>query len=115
MINYYLLMTKPGIIAGNLVTFAAGFLLASKGKMHWELFFASLIGLALIMASACVFNNYLDRNLDKKMKRTQNRPLVQGLISERNALIFGTCLGILGFGILAFFTNGVAVSVAAVG
>ena len=41
MINYYLL-TKPGIILGNLITLAAGFLLASKGTIDFELFFAAL-------------------------------------------------------------------------
>ena len=56
MINYYLL-TKPGIIMGNLVTVAAGFLLASKGDVNYRLFLFTLLGLSLIMASACVFNN----------------------------------------------------------
>ena len=78
MINYYLL-TKPGIIMGNLVTLAAGFLLASKGMIDFRLFFATLLGLAFIMASACVFNNYIDRQIDKKMERTKNRALVKGI------------------------------------
>ncbi len=72
MINYYLL-TKPGIVLANLVTVAAGFLLASKGHMDMGLFLATLLGLAFIMASACVFNNYIDRPLDKKMERTRRR------------------------------------------
>ena len=95
MINYYLL-TKPGIILGNLITVAAGFLLASKGMIDFWLFFATLMGLALIMASACVFNNYIDRQIDKKMKRTKNRALVTGLISGRNAIVFAIFLGIIG-------------------
>ena len=41
MINYYLI-TKPGIILGNLITLAAGFLLASKGMIDFWLFFATL-------------------------------------------------------------------------
>lgn len=114
MINYYLL-TKPGIILGNLVTVAAGFLLASKGVIDVWLFLATLLGLGLIMASACVFNNYIDRQVDKKMERTKNRPLVLGLISERNAILFGTILGILGGWTLLAFTNLLTVAVAAVG
>ncbi len=70
MINYYLL-TKPGIIIGNLITVAAGFLLASQGLIHYWLFMATLLGLALVMASACVFNNYIDRKVDKMMARTK--------------------------------------------
>ncbi len=68
MIDYYLL-TKPGIILGNLVTVAAGFLLASQGRLDLWLFLATLVGLTLIMASACVLNNYNDSTFDKKMKR----------------------------------------------
>ena len=85
MINYYLLM-KPGIIIGNLLTVAAGFLLASKGNFDIPLFGWTLLGLALIMASGCVFNNYIDQPIDKKMERTKNRPLVKGLISGPSAL-----------------------------
>ncbi len=114
MINYYLL-TKPGIILGNLVTVAAGFLLASRGAVDFGLFLATLLGLALIMASACVFNNYIDVPLDKKMVRTKSRPLVQGLISGRYALLFATVLGLLGVLVLFFFTNLLTVGVAAAG
>lgn len=114
MINYYLL-TKPGIVLGNLFTLAAGFLLASKGEVNFWLFFQTLIGLALTMASGCVFNNYIDRQLDKKMERTKNRALVKGLISGKNALIFAAFLGGLGMAVLYIYTNPVAVTVAAIG
>jgi heme o synthase len=114
MINYYLL-TKPGIILGNLFTVAAGFLLASKGGVDIELFIATLLGLMLIMASACVFNNYIDRSLDKKMERTKERPLVKGLISGRHALLFATILGILGNLILLLSTNLLTLGVANIG
>lgn len=114
MINYYLL-TKPGIILGNLITFSAGFLLASKGNIDGGLYVATLIGLACVMASACVFNNYIDRPIDKKMSRTRDRALVTGLISGRNAIIFAIVLGIIGNGILFQYTNALAVFVAGVG
>lgn len=114
MINYYLI-TKPGIILGNLITVAAGFLLASRGELHFTLFLATLGGLGLIMASACVFNNYIDRPMDKKMERTKNRALVTGAISTQNALIFAGTLGIAGFATLFFFTNLVALSAAILG
>lgn len=114
MINYYLI-TKPGIILGNLITVAAGFLLASKGLIHFWLFFATMMGLAFIMASACVLNNYIDRPLDKKMKRTKNRALVSGLISGRNAIGFATFLGLIGYIILYIYTNLLTVAVAGVG
>lgn len=114
MINYYLL-TKPGIIMGNLITLVAGFLLASKGTLDLRLFLATLLGLALIIASACVFNNYIDRQIDRKMKRTKERPLVTGSISVSNAIIFAILLGILGYALLFLYTNILTVIVASVG
>jgi protoheme IX farnesyltransferase len=103
MINYYLL-TKPGIILGNLITVAAGFLLASKNTDFW-LLFATLMGLSLIIASACVFNNYIDRTLDKKMTRTKERPLAIGSVSKSKVIIFAIFLAILGNLILLLYTN----------
>lgn len=114
MINYYLL-TKPGIVLGNLVTVAAGFLLASKGVIHLGLFFGTLAGLAFIMASACVFNNYIDREVDGKMKRTKNRPLAAGLISGDKAIFFGSVLGVMGGLILFFTTNLLTLFIASLG
>lgn len=114
MINYYLI-TKPGIVLGNLLTVAAGFLLASKGLINFWLFFATLMGLAFIMASACVLNNYIDSPLDKKMQRTKNRALVTGLISGSNAIAFAIFLGIIGNVILLVYTNLLTVFVAGVG
>jgi len=104
MINYYLL-TKPGIILGNLITFAAGFLLASKGIINFQLFFSALVGLGFVIASACVFNCYIDRKRDKKMKRTKNRPLAEGRVSEKKAIAFAIFLGVVG-GLILFFHVG---------
>jgi len=114
MINYYLL-TKPGIILGNLITVGAGFILASQGIINLWLFFATLIGLSLVIASACVFNNYIDRQIDQKMERTKNRPLVKGLISGRNAILFAIVLGLAGNLVLLLYTNLLTVFIACLG
>lgn len=106
------MLTKPGIILGNLITTAAGFALASKGHIDYGLFLVTLIGLCLIIASAGVFNNYIDRAIDAKMERTKNRALVTGKISSYNALMFATLLGCIGLGTLVRFTNFLTVSVA---
>ena len=111
MINYYLL-TKPGIIFGNLVTLAAGFLLASKGSFDYALFLTTLLGLTFIMASACVLNNYIDRHIDAKMKRTKNRALVIGLIPVKSALAFSIGLVLLGNLFLGLFTNARTLAIA---
>lgn len=114
MINYYLL-TKPGIILGNLITLAAGFLLASKGHLDITLFLTTLLGLGFIIASACVFNNFIDRQSDRKMERTKNRALAKGMVSENGALCFGCVLAAIGIVLLSVFTNTLTVFVAMVG
>ncbi len=115
MVKAHIVLTKPGIILGNVVTTAGGFALASKGHLDWGLFFITLIGLCFVIASACVFNNYIDRHVDAKMARTKNRGLVTGSISPKSAIIFGTILGLIGAWILAFYTNPLTLSIALVG
>jgi protoheme IX farnesyltransferase len=111
----YYQLAKPGIIFGNVVTAAAGFLLAAKGHVDLSLFFATLFGLSCVIGSACAFNNYIDRKTDKKMARTRKRALVQGTISPRNALVFATALSLIGFLTLALYTNFLATAVALTG
>lgn len=111
----YSLLTKPGIIFGNIVTTAGGFALASKGSFNLWLFLATVLGIGLVIGSACVFNNYIDRHHDKKMSRTKNRPLVQGLISTKAALAFGVILGLMGAACLFIFTNVLATALALLG
>jgi len=101
----YYTLTKPGIIYGNALTTAAGFLFAARGHASPVLFLATLLGISLVIASACVFNNYIDRDIDHKMARTKNRALVSGDISVRNALTYGVILGLAGFAVLTFHTN----------
>ncbi len=95
-IKTYIQLTKPGIIMGNTITAAAGFMLASRNSFNLWLFLAALGGLALIVAAGCVLNNYMDREADKKMARTQNRALAKGEISVRSALIYAIALLIAG-------------------
>lgn len=59
----------------------------------------------MIIASACVFNNAIDRDADEKMSRTKDRPLPKGLISARSALAFALLIGAMGGYILATYTN----------
>jgi protoheme IX farnesyltransferase len=111
----YYRLTKPGIIYGNLFATAAGFLFASHGEINFALFAAVLSGTALSIASACVFNNYLDRDIDAKMKRTRRRALAAGKISVRAALIYATALGLIGSAIMILFVNPVTFLVGAIG
>jgi len=115
MIKTYYLLMKPGIIFGNLITTAGGFALASKGHFDLWLFIVTLVGLSCVIASACVCNNYIDRESDKKMERTKHRALVKGLISGQNAVMFAISLGITGFLALSIYTNLLTVLIALTG
>lgn len=115
MIRTYYLLTKPGIILGNLITTIGGFALASQGHFDLGLFLALSFGLFGVIGSACVFNNYIDRESDRKMARTKNRALATGLIDGKRALFFAIVLGICGFLLLALFTNLLAALIAGVG
>lgn len=88
-----------------MLTTAAGFFLASKGIIDFGLLISILLGVGLVIGSACVFNNYIDRDIDKLMKRTKNRALANQSITPANALLFGSLLGGVGFGLLISFTN----------
>ena len=104
-IKTYLLVTKPGIILGNLITASGGFLLASKGSVDGALLLSTLTGLSLVIASGCIFNNVIDRDLDRRMIRTRRRALVTGRLSPQAALCYGTTLGIAGMALLLATTH----------
>ena len=115
MIKQYLQVTKPGIIFGNLISVVGGFLLASKGVIDYPLFLATLIGVSLVVASGCVFNNYIDRDIDRIMERTKNRVLVKGLIDPKVSLIYASVLGIAGMLLLYVAANLLAMMLAVIG
>lgn len=115
MFKQYLQVTKPGIIFGNLISVIGGFLLASKGSIDYPLFVATLLGVSLVVASGCVFNNYIDRDIDRIMERTKNRPLVKGLIDPKISLIYATALGIAGMLLLLVAANALAMLLAVIG
>jgi protoheme IX farnesyltransferase len=104
-IRSYIALTKPGIIRGNIMTAVAGFLLAARGHVDFVLLFWTLTGTSLVIAAGCVFNNYIDRDIDRKMERTKNRAIVTGLISGKKAIIYGSTLGVVGFWALYMLVN----------
>ncbi len=78
---------------------------SAKTSIDWSAFAGVVAGSALVMASGCVFNNYIDRGIDKKMSRTKKRAIAAGDITAKQAIVFGTVLGLLGTVILIKFTN----------
>lgn len=114
-VTAYYQLTKPGVLYGNVLTGAAGFLLASAGDIDWLLFVAAIAGMTLVIAAACVINNYLDRDIDSIMERTKSRPSVSGAVKPSYILAYGVVLLILGVGTLALWTNALVVSIGVLG
>ena len=102
----YLQLMKPGITLSNSIAAVAGFFLAlSQAPASITTFIGAIGGTALLIASGCVVNNILDRNIDKRMKRTKKRALLNGDISVAKAAIYAAVLGLVGFALLLFWTN----------
>ncbi|ALN20055.1 heme o synthase [Ectopseudomonas mendocina] len=115
LLKQYLNLAKPGIVFGNLISVTGGFFLASRGDANLALYFATALGVSLVIASGCVFNNYIDRDIDQKMERTRNRVLAQGLISPAHAIVYACVLGVAGVALLYAATNTLAVMLVLMG
>lgn len=99
----YLSLTKPKVISLLLWTTITAVFMAARGwpgdtfgSGLWLLLVVSVAGY-MSAGSAGVFNMIIDRDIDLKMARTAKRPTTSGLISSRNAAIFGTALQVLSF------------------
>jgi protoheme IX farnesyltransferase len=115
MLKEYYALAKPGIVYGNVFTTVAAFLFASHWEIHPFLLIATVVGIGLVIASASVCNNYLDRGIDQAMARTRSRALVTGAIPVSHALIYACILGVGGVGILYSYVNLLTASVAVCG
>jgi protoheme IX farnesyltransferase len=104
----YVSLTKPRVVELLLVVTAPTMLLAERGIPSLWLILATLVGGSLSAGSAGAFNCYLDRDIDRLMKRTKNRPLVTGELSDREALIFAWALGAASILWLGLLTNWLA-------
>lgn len=112
----YLALTKPRVIELLLVTTVPVMILAHEGIPNLLLVLFTLVGGALSAGSAGAFNCYIDRDIDRVMKRTSTRPLVTGELSDREALVFAYVLGVGSILWLGFLVNwlSAALSLAAI-
>ena len=88
----YVALTKPRIIELLLVTTVPVMFLAQRGVPSLWLVLATLVGGTLSAGAANTYNSVYDRDIDRLMHRTSNRPMVTGEITPRNALLFGAAL-----------------------
>jgi len=101
----YLALCKPKVVA--LITFTAmvGMLLSTEGAVPLDIFVFGLTGIALGAASGAAVNHWVDQRIDAIMERTRGRPLPQGNLSDRQAIVFAMLIGALSMVILVIFVN----------
>jgi len=101
-------LCKPKIVLMCLVVGLSGMILANRDNQATGMqMVLAMIALLLDVAAANSLNMFLERNSDKKMPRTKNRPLPAEKLTPVTALIFGSVLGTLSLGILFFYVNNV--------
>jgi heme o synthase len=100
----YLELAKPRVSFLVVLTTWLGYSFAD-GKSFSGAWFLAILGTSLLAAGASTLNQYMERDLDAQMKRTQNRPLPQKRIDPSKAQGFGVILSILGMIILTAGVN----------
>lgn len=108
----YVALTKPRVIELLLVTTAPVMILAEGGLPSIWLVLATLLGGSLAAGSANAFNMVIDRDIDRLMRRTKNRPLVTGELTARQATVFASAIGVGSIVWLWVTTNGLAAALA---
>ena len=96
----YIALTKPRIIELLLITTIPTMVVANGAWPSFWLMVVTMVGGTLAAGGANAINMYIDRDIDALMERTKTRPLVTGLISPKNALIFAISLEIVAFLVL---------------
>ena len=115
VVGDYVRLTKPRIISLLLVTTAGAMFAAAEGVPDGWLLFWTMIGGYLAAGGANAINHYIDRDIDGRMRRTTERPVVSGRVAPGRALAFGVALGALSALVLGLAANWLAAGLALLG
>ena len=74
--------------------------IAAKGFPGWHLLVVFILGTILMRSAGCCLNDVADKDFDKHVKRTAQRPVTTGALSSKEALIFGAILALIAFGLV---------------
>jgi len=102
--DYYEL-TKPRVVMLIVFTAIVGMFVSVPGWPGAMPLIFGTLGIGLASSSAAVYNHVLDARIDIQMMRTRGRPLPQGKLTEKSAIIFATVLCIISMLILWFLVN----------
>ena len=101
----YYELTKPRVVMLIVFTAIVGMFLSVPGWPGFQALLLGTLGIGLAASSAAVFNHVLDARIDIQMMRTMGRPLPQGKLTERSALMFASGLCVISMIILWFLVN----------
>ncbi|HEY9200491.1 MAG TPA: heme o synthase [Gammaproteobacteria bacterium] len=101
----YYNLCKPKVVFLIVFTAIVGMLLSTQGALPLDTFIAATIGIGLASASGAALNHWVDQRIDVVMERTHKRPLPQGEMSSRSALLFALSLAVISMVILLTWTN----------
>jgi len=104
-VRHYYELCKPRVVMLMIVTSIVGMCLAPSTHSLLIPLILGNTGIALVASAAAALNHVADKQIDKIMKRTQHRPIVQGVISPFNCLLFAGILCSIGIFILYYFIN----------
>lgn len=102
--DYYELC-KPRVVALIVFTTIVGMFLSTPGMVPWDALVFGTLGIGLAAASAAAINQVVDQKADASMKRTLNRPLPTGNLTNTQALVFSAALGVTSMVILVLYVN----------
>ncbi len=107
LINSYLGLCKLKVVALIVFTAMVGMFMATSppGMVPWDILLFGNLGIGMAASAAAAINHVLDAREDAKMKRTSDRPLPQGEISSRQAMVFACLLGALAMVVLVVLVN----------
>src|SRR5215475_3740063 len=94
--NSYVALTKPDVSLLVIMTTAAGYYMGARGPVDWLNLVHTVFATMLIAAGTAALNHYIERESDRHMRRTANRPLPSGVLQPIEALWFGLALCIAG-------------------
>lgn len=103
--NDYIALTKPRVTWLILATTGIGYYFGARFGWSWWTLVHTIVGTGLIASGTAALNQWYEREADGKMKRTRMRPLPDGRITARGALIFAIGLSVAGFAELAMGAN----------
>jgi protoheme IX farnesyltransferase len=101
----YIDLTKPRITWLILMSTAVGYFFGHHGAWNIWSILHTIVGTALIASGTAALNQWYEREADRKMRRTADRPIPSGRLSADRALVFGILLSVAGFAELGFALN----------